>query len=92
MGALDYRHPQRELQAGAQHQDYDEVLDDGVLYVSEELYRIDQDVPLPLLDREDHDLLLEGPLTPEDAQNYAHLYHAIGRLRIRGSTAPAMAR
>ena len=40
--------------------DYDEVLDDSVLYVSEELYRIDQDVPLPLLDREDHDLLPKG--------------------------------
>ncbi len=82
MGALDYRAIRNENYKLVRNtwKDYDEVLDDGVLYVSEELYRIDQDVPLPLLDREDHDLLLEGPLTPEDAQNYAHLYHAIETL------------
>jgi arylsulfatase A-like enzyme len=53
--------------------EYDPATDAGVAVLSEELYHINQAVPTPLLDREDLDLLADGPPGPIVAMNYAEL-------------------
>jgi arylsulfatase A-like enzyme len=60
--------------------DYDVATDTGVENVDEELYRINQAVPLPLLDRAEHDLLGDGKLTPLQAIHYAQLRTAMQAL------------
>lgn len=83
IGATDYRairnqHYKLVRNVGA---DYDVASDTGLIFRTEELYRIDQNVPTPTLDREGEDLMEFGPLSPDDAQNYARLYHAIEQLQ-----------
>ncbi len=53
--------------------EYDPAIDDGVAVETEELYHIDQSVPVPVLDREGQDLLADGPPGPIAAMNYAEL-------------------
>ena len=83
MGAVDYRairNADFKLVRNV-FSDYDPATDSGVEITTEELYRIDQDVPVPRLDREHFDLFELGPLTVEAARNYARLYHAIETLQ-----------
>src|SRR5690606_22459254 len=59
---------------------YDVETDMGVEVATEELYRINQSVPVPLLDRELLDLLADGKLTPPQAFNYVQLHTAMQAL------------
>ena len=52
---------------------YDPVADDGVEVAVEELYRINENAPLPLLDTADRNLLDNQRLTPLQARNHAWL-------------------
>lgn len=83
MGPTDYRAIRNEhfkLVRNATT-DYDPATDAGVDVVSEELYLVNQAVPVPLLDREQHDLLADGKLTPHQAINYAQLVQALEALQ-----------
>jgi hypothetical protein len=59
--------------------DYDIDTDDGIDVASEELYEVDQDTPLPKLDRGGQDLL-QGELTETQLGNYWLLSSAIDLL------------
>ncbi len=83
MGATDYRAIRNEhfkLVRNSTH-DYDPVMDAAKEVVTEEFYAINQAVPVPLLDREDLDLLADGTLTPALAIPYAQLVQALEALQ-----------
>jgi arylsulfatase A-like enzyme len=61
--------------------DYDPATDNGVDIESEELYRIDETAPLPLIDREGRDLLArEEGLNANQTRHYLALSAAIDRI------------
>lgn len=53
--------------------DYDPVNDAGLEIITEELYRVNQHAPIPLLDDEGMDLLADGTLTLVENKNYVSL-------------------
>lgn len=57
--------------------DYDPASDGSIDVVSEELYLINQEAPLPLLDSAGRDLLADGKLTPAEAVEYVRLGDAM---------------
>jgi hypothetical protein len=82
MSATDYRAIRNEHFKLVRNtaMDYDVATDSGVEIITEELYRINQAVPVPLLDRAEHDLLADGLLNPVQAFNYVQLHQAMQAL------------
>ena len=82
MGATDYQAIRDDHYKLVRNtaMDYDPSIDDGVEIVVEEFYRVNQNVPVPLIDREQFNLLDDGLLNPLEAIHYSRLDAALAAL------------